>query len=184
MKKKLSILLIFFVFMAGCELNIAPSDFLLKALNSQSNSGYYRDKSHKLIKKLTRNVGEYEINKVAVIDFVNEESRVPILGEYLSSRIVEDITQYKVFRVAQKGEIDEALDQLDVAPSLYYTRDVTQKVGELLKVEAIISGKITDLGTNLDVQLVLIDIVTGEVMASTSEPLNRTRFAVEMLRNF
>ena len=184
MKTQLSIFLIIVIFMAGCELHIAPSDFLSKALKTQSDSGYYRDKAHKLIKNLTKNVTEYEINKVAVIDLVDEDGRVPILGEYLSSRIVEDITQRKVFRVAQKGEIEEALSQLEVAPSLYYTRDVTQKMGEILNAEAIINGKITDLGTNLDIQLVLIDIVTGEVIASASEPLNRTKFAVEMLRHF
>ena len=58
------------------------------------------------------------------------------------------------------------------------------KMGEILNAEAVITGKITDLGTNLDIQLVLIDIVTGEVIASASEPLNRTKFAVEMLRHF
>lgn len=184
MKKQLSILFIILMFMAGCELHIAPSDLLSKALKIQSDSGYYRDKARKLISNLSKNVTEYQINKIAVIDLVDEDGRVPILGEYLSSRIVENITQRKVFRVAQKGEIEEAFNQLDASPSLYYTREVTQKIGEILRAEAIISGKITDLGTNLDIQLVLIDIATGEVIASVSEQINRTKFAVEMLRHF
>jgi hypothetical protein len=184
MKNKLSIFLIVVIFITGCELYIAPSDFLAKALKIQSDSGYYRDKARKLMSKLTQNVSEYEINKVAVIDLVDEDGRVPILGEYFSSRIVEDITHRKIFRVAQKGEIEEALSQLEVSPSLFYSREVTQKVGEILNAEAIINGKITDLGTNLDIQLVLVDIVTGEVIASASEDLNRTKFAVEMLRHF
>ena len=62
------------------------------------------------------------------------------------------------------------------------TKNELKNLGKALQSEAILTGKITDLGTNLDVHLSLTDVVTGEVIASATENLNRTKFAVEMLR--
>ena len=112
------------------------------------------------------------------------KGRVPILGEYLTARLVEDIAQRKLFRVAQKGEIHEVLQDLELKPALFYTKEKNQEIGKSLKAQAIMQGRLTDLGTNLDVRLTLIDVVTGEVIASATENLNRTKFAMEMLKHF
>tara|TARA_B100000686_G_C16795142_1_gene981710 strand:+ start:2312 stop:2713 length:402 start_codon:yes stop_codon:yes gene_type:complete len=129
-------------------------------------------------------VHEYEINKVAIIDLVDSQGKVPILGEYLASRLVENIAQRKMFRVAQKGEVHKALEALELKPALFYSKTENQEMGRTLNAQAIIQGKLTDLGTNLDVQLTMVDVVTGEVIASATETLNRTKFAVEMLRHY
>ncbi len=146
-----------------------------------TDSEYYKMKSQKLVNDLTRSVYQYEINRVAVIDMTDEEGRVPSLGEYLSDRVIEAITLRKIFRVAQKGEVREALHKLKLKPSFEYTRDQIQSLGEALNAQAIVTGKIRDLGASLDAHLALVDVNSGEVISSTSERLNRTRFAVEML---
>ncbi|MEC7641559.1 MAG: hypothetical protein VYC17_05325 [Nitrospinota bacterium] len=172
------------VFLSACEVYMAPSNFIKNVFKSESDSSYYRSRARILVKKLTGKVGEYEINKVAVIDLVDENGKVPVLGDYLAQRLVEEMIRNQVFRVAQKGEVKEVLGRLDLQPSLFYAKEETQRIGESLNAQAIVNGKITDLGTNLDVQLVMMDITTGEVIASATEPLNRTKFAVEMLRHF
>ena len=184
MKIKTLIALTVFIFLSSCEIYMAPSNFMRDVFKFKSDSGYYRSRARILVKKLTGKVDEYEINKVAVIDLVDENGKVPVLGDYLAQRLVEEMTRDQSFRVAQKGEVKEVLSQLDLQPSLFYAKEDTQKIGESLKAQAIVNGKITDLGTNLDVQLVMMDITTGEVIASATEPLNRTKFAVEMLRHF
>lgn len=184
MRIKIFFILTAFVFLSACEVYMAPSNLVKNVFKSESDSGYYQSRARILVKKLAGKVEEYEINKVAVMDLVDANGRVPILGSYFAQRLVEEITRDKSFRVAQKGEVQEVLDQLDLPPALFYAKEEIQRIGESLKVQALINGKITDLGTNLDVQLVMVDIATGEVIASATEPLNRTKFAVEMLRHF
>lgn len=184
MKIKLLLALIASVFLSACELYMAPSDFWGRMFKTQSDSGYYQNKARSLISKLSTKIEDYEINKVGVIDLVDEDGRVPILGDYMAARLVEEIAGRKAFRVAQKGEVHEALDKLDLRPALFYSKDEMKKIGGAIKAQALLNGKIVDLGTNLDVQLVLVDIVTGEVISSATEPLNRTKFAVEMLRHY
>lgn len=121
-RRKLLYFLMITFFISGCEVKMAPSHFWSKLFRTQTDSNYYKDKSSDLVKALTIDIEEYEINKVTVMDLVDEDNKPPILGEYLSSRIVEAITkkyffQDKVFRVAQKGEVNAVLEQLNLKPS-------------------------------------------------------------------
>jgi hypothetical protein len=85
--------------------------------------------------------------------------------------------------VAQKGEVKSVLDSLKLKPSFHYNKSELRNLGKALNSQAVITGRITDLGTNLDIHLTLTDVMSGEVIASTSESLTRTKFAVEMLRH-
>ena len=187
--QKLFCLLIVAVFLfSGCEIKLGPSQFWDKLFRTQTDSKYYMGKTEDLVQTLTEDVAEYEINKVTVFDLVDEENKTPILGEYISTRIVEVITKKyffrdKEFRVAQKGEVKSVLEQLKLKTSFHYDKNELRHLGKALNSQAVITGKITDLGTNLDVHLTLTDVMSGEVIASASEPLTRTKFAVEMLRH-
>ena len=187
--QKLFSLLIISFFISGCEVKLGPSQFWSKVFRTQTDSNYYKNKSEDLVNYLTENIEEYEINKVTVMDLVDENEESPILGEYLSSRVVEAITKKyyfradKIFRVAQKGEVNAVMKNLNLKPSYSYNREEIRNMGKALKSQALITGKITDLGTNIDVHLTLTDVMSGEVIASATEHLTRTKFAVEMLRH-
>ena len=187
--RKLFYLLIISIFISGCEVKLGPSQFWSKVFRTQTDSNYYKNKSEDLVNYLTENIEEYEINKVTVMDLVDENEESPILGEYLSSRVVEAITKKyyfradKIFRVAQKGEVNAVMKNLNLKPSYSYNREEIRNMGKALKSQALITGKITDLGTNIDVHLTLTDVMSGEVIASATEHLTRTKFAVEMLRH-
>jgi TolB-like protein len=186
MRKFLYLLIVTF-FISGCEVKMAPSHFWTKLFRTQTDSNYYKEKSEDLVQSLTNNIAEYEINKVTVMDLVDEENLTPILGEYFASRVVEAITKKyffkdKIFRVAQKGEVNAIMAQLNLKPSYLYNKEEIRQMGKALNSQAIITGRITDLGTNIDVHLTLTDVMSGEVIASATEHLTRTKFAVEMLR--
>lgn len=187
--QKLFYILIISFFISGCEVKLGPSQLWSKVFRTQTDSNYYKNKSEDIVNSLTQNVEEYEINKVTVMDLVDENDESPILGEYLSSRVVEAITKKyyfrpdKIFRVAQKGEVNAVMKSLNLKPSYSYNREEIRNMGKALKSQALITGKITDLGTNIDVHLTMTDVMSGEVIASATEHLTRTKFAVEMLRH-
>lgn len=172
------------LFMAGCEVKLGPSNFWDKWFKPETDTEYYQDKSDDLVETITHDVEEYEINKVVVLDLVDDKNKVPILGQYMSNRVVESMTRNKTFRVAQRGEVEDMLDQLDLKPSFKYTSDEIQRLGKAMNAQALVMGKLLDIGANIDVHIALVDIASGEVIASASEKLQRTRSAVELLRHY
>ena len=180
---KIFTLLTALLLVTACEVRMAPSDYWSRLFKTETDTKYYKKKAERLVKELSKDVAEYDINRVTVVDLVNDEGKAPILGEYLSDRVIEAITRKKLFRVTQKGDVKDALARLNLQPSDHYARDDLMSLGKALNSQALVTGKLIDLGTNLDVHLTMVDIVTGEVISSASEHLTRTRFAVEMLRH-
>ena len=179
--------ILFIILLSACELRMAPTEYWSKLFRTQTDSSYYQGKSENLATQIAKDIEEYEINQITVMDFVDEGSRTSILGEYLSSRVVEALTdrslfEDRIFHVTQKGEVNEILQQLNLQHNYLYAKNDLEALGKSLNSEAILTGKITDLGTNIDMHLTLTDIVTGEVISSATQHLTRTKFAVEMLR--
>lgn len=177
-------LLLAFTLLAGCEIKFDPGQTWDKWFKPETDTEYYEEKSDVLVEFITRDVEEYEINKVVVLDLVDDKDKVPILGQYMSNRVVESLTRRKTFRVAQRGEVAQTLDQLDLKPSFKYTSDDIQRLGKAMNAQALVMGKLLDIGANIDVHIALVDIASGEVIASASEQLHRTRSAVELLRHY
>ncbi|MBW2410991.1 MAG: hypothetical protein JRF72_14420 [Deltaproteobacteria bacterium] len=177
-------LLAMLVVLAGCELKFDPSHTWDKWFKPETDTEYYQDKSDDLVATITRDVEEYEINKVVVLDLVDDKDKVPILGQYMSNRVVESLTRNRTFRVAQRGEVVDTLNQLDLKHSFKYTSDEIHRLGKAMNAQALVMGKLLDIGANIDVHVALVDIASGEVIASASEQLIRTRSAVELLRHY
>jgi TolB-like protein len=172
------------IFLSGCEIKFDPSHTWDKWFKPETDTEYYQEKSDNLVGTITRDVEEYEINKIVVLDLVDDKDKVPILGQYMSNRVVESMTRNKTFRVAQRGEVAETLNQLDLKPSFKFTSDEIQRLGKAMNAQALVMGKLLDIGANIDVHIALVDIASGEVIASASEQLIRTRSAVELLRHY
>lgn len=185
--KKLFLLGLSIVLLSGCEISLYPPRFLNDILTTKTNSGYYERKVRGLVDQLVRQMKSKRnskiTNKVAVMDLADRNGQISLLGRYLSMKIVHNISINKHFKLAQRGDLVNALDRLD-GDFDSFDLSLTRELGNVLKIEAIITGKIIDLGTNLDVNLSSIDVKTGEVIASASGVLARTNFALEMLKKY
>ena len=180
----LALLLGTVVLLAGCEFKFDPGPTWDKWWKPDTDTEYFQEKSDDLVRTITLGVEEYEINKVVVLDLVDSKDKVPILGQYMSNRVVESLTRNKTFRVAQRGEVAQTLERLDLKPSFKYTSDDIQRLGKAMNAQALVMGKLLDIGANIDVHVALVDIASGEVIASASEQLHRTRSTVELLRHY
>ena len=92
------------ILLSACEVRMSP--YLSKLLRTQTDSSYYQSKSEVLTNQIAKDIEEYEIDRIAIMDFVDEEKQVSILGEYISSRVIEAFTgrslfQDRTFRVTQ-----------------------------------------------------------------------------------
>ena len=82
--KNLFHLLILLLLVTACEVKMAPSDNWSTWFRTQSDSNYYRGKAEKLVKQLSRDTFEYEINRVAVCSTRSDTTRYRACDETLS----------------------------------------------------------------------------------------------------
>lgn len=170
--------LLFLLF--GCEFSLKPPSKFKEFFKTEADSRYYNRKCRNLLDQLTQNMGEYGIRRIAVIDFVNYEGKVTELGRFLASNLMVQIPKESTLVLVQRGQVEKALQELGVPPMEGYDLAITTKLGRELGVDAIVLGKMVDLGTNIDVNLKMTDVNTGDVVATASESLARTKYAAEM----
>lgn len=169
-----------FFLLAGCEFSLKPPTQFKEFFKTEADSRYYNRKCGNLLEQLNQKLGEYGIRRIAVMDFVDYEGKVSELGRFLSSNLMVQIPKESALIVVQRGQVEKALQELGIPPKEGYELDAMNKLGKKLAVDGIVVGKLVDLGTNIDVNLKMIDVNTGDVIATASESLARTRYAVEM----
>ena len=145
---KILCLILSLILLSACEIRMAP--YWSKLFRTQTDSSYYQGKAESLTRQVAKDIQEYEIDRITIMDFVDEENRVSILGEYLSSRVIEAFTERslfhdRTFRVTQKGEVNAILQQLKLRHKYLYAKSNLQTLGKSLDSKAILTGKITDL---------------------------------------
>ncbi len=185
--KKIVILWLSVLLLSGCGIFPLPSEILNKAFTPENNTRYYEKKAYHLVKQLIRQMDEENsnlaINRIAVMDLVDHTGRVPELGRYISLKIANEISKNKYFKLTPRGDLLGTMNRLRTGSNNFEVSTLNE-LGDALKIEAIIVGKIIDLGTNLDVNVNSVDIKTGEIIASASTSIARSDFATEMLRKY
>jgi len=168
------------VLLGSCEFSLKPPSIVKDYFKTEADTRYYNRKSLNLLEQLTTNIDMYEVRKIAVIDMVGFEGKVSELGRFLSSNLTAQIPRETQLVVVQRGQVEDALQGLDTIPKESYNLEITNKLGKKMGVDALVVGKIMDLGTNIDVNLKMVDVHTGDVISTASESLARTRYAIEM----
>ena len=186
MKKILILGLIVFL-LSGCGFVTSSTKVVSKIFTVKTNSRYYERKTGSLVDQLVDQMKtddlNSEIHKVAIMDLANHNGRISVLGRFISLKIMHQFSKKKYFKLVQRGDLLRVVERLNISQDIFDISS-SKKLGNALHVEAIISGRIIDLGTNLEVSLNSINIRTGEIIASASESFSRSNFAVQMLRKF
>lgn len=178
------LLMLIFTLCLGCQVRLEPGAlYWAEPARGHNESQYYREKARDLVHQLANTIGQSGVQEVVVLDAVNDAGQVSALGEYFSGRVVEAITQAGLFRVVKRGEVERVLETLRLAPALSDNREELGSLGCAFEAEALLTGRITDLGTGLDVRLTLTDVENGDLIAAATEHLKRSRFALEMYRH-
>ena len=157
-----------------------------------TDAKYYEGKINELTEQLLKSIpkekieanGAKLINKIAIMDFVNSNGRVSALGKYLGSKLSETIIEKNYFKVAQRGEVLDALKNNNIVFTGVMNNETIKKLGERLKVDAVFFGEIVDLGTNIDVNIKFILVKDGEMLSAASIDIERTKSAVNLMETY
>src|SRR3989338_75498 len=154
-----------------------------------TDAKYYEGKIDILTEQLLKSIPKEKIEaneaklikKVAIMDFVNSNGRVSALGKYLGSKLSETIIEKNYFKVAQRGEVLDALKNNNIVFTGVMNNETIKKLGERLKVDAVFFGEIVDLGTDIDVNIKFILVKDGEMLSAASIDIERTKSAVNLM---
>ncbi len=110
---------------------------------------------------------------VAVADFVTEQGKITQLGRVVTDKMISVLVKSGKFSVLERDLIDRVVDEQKFQLSPFADENSAAEFGKILGAEAIITGKLSDLGSAYYLSTRVIDVTTGSLLTSADAELDK-----------
>jgi curli biogenesis system outer membrane secretion channel CsgG len=128
-----------------------------------------------LAKQIISRLDAQKTRKIAVIEFTGLEGNVPSLGKYLAEELTTRLFLTGRFRIIERQLMKNMMEEQKLSASGLIDAKTASKFGQILGVDALMTGTIADLNTSVKINARLIAVETGSVfaVASVKVPINK-----------
>ncbi|HDR05402.1 MAG TPA: hypothetical protein ENN84_09200 [Candidatus Marinimicrobia bacterium] len=160
MKSYFFILLLFFsLIMAGCNSTSETAAPSSENLESQLQL---------LADQIIKTFQESSKNKLAVSAFTDIEGNVSPLGKFLAEELTTRLFRTGKFDLVERSLLQKVMEEHQLNLSGILDENSAVQLGNILGVQAIAVGTISDLGSSIKVNARLLSAETGKVMSVAS----------------
>jgi TolB-like protein len=114
-----------------------------------------------LAAKITGNMAEKEVIRVAIMQFPDLKNNFTDLGAYISEELLTRFSNFKKFEIIERQRLDQVVKEHKFNTSGLVDPNTVVDLGKILGVQAIITGSISDLGDCVKINSRFIVIETG-----------------------
>lgn len=135
--------------------------------------------------QLSAALGSGKVKKLAIVEFPDLNGYQSALGQFIAEEL---ITQLSIganagqFDVVERRQLARVLQEQELTDSSLFDAQSISKIGKILGIEAIITGSIADLGTDVKVNARAISVETAKVFAAASTKIPKTDTVLQLMR--
>lgn len=136
----------------------------------------------KLTNQMVEDIESQNKTTLAVIEFSNLNGTVSGFGRFLAEKLISQLFETRRFKIIERNLLNRVIDEYKLSQSGVTSPEMAEKLGQLLGVEAIITGTVTDMGGGFDVNARIIDTSTGGLMAASSVIVAKDDLVMRLLQ--
>jgi TolB-like protein len=110
---------------------------------------------------------------LAIIDFVTLDGQPTMLGKYIQEELTIRIFRSGKISIVERSLLDKVMEEWNLGATGYINEETAAKIGQVLGVETIAIGSLTDLGTTVKVNARIINVETGTLLSVASISLTK-----------
>ena len=156
-KKKLYSLIIMVAFL--CFISVPPSS-IFAASNLEEGI-------KELAQQISNNMLKTGKKKIAVVEFSDLDGMITAFGQHLAEELITELFLISPgqFEVVERRQLMKVLSEQRLTMSGLLDAKAMESVGKILGIEAIVTGSMTDLESNIKINARMIGIETARVFA-------------------
>jgi len=131
--------------------------------------------------QLAKSVPEGRVFRVAVTDFPDLQGVTSDLGRYIAERLTTRLSQAPKFRVIERRRLSLVLGELKFSMSDLVDPSKAKRLGQMLGVEGLVVGSISDLGNQVEVDARIIEIETSNILPGVSASISKDQVVGQLL---
>lgn len=124
-----------------------------------------------LSRQITSKATAKQKSTIAVVEFADLEGRITNFGRFLAEELITRLHETEKFKVIERQLLNKVINEQKLTLTGMVDPSSAKKLGNILGVDAIVSGSITDLGKTLRVNARMISTETGEIFAVASSEI-------------
>lgn len=121
--------------------------------------------------------------RIAVMDFNDLDGNTSVFGKYLAETLITDLFDSGKFQVVERRLLVKVLEENRLKSTGLLDPSTVKRLGQVLGVDAIVSGTITDLANHVAVNARLVATDTAAVFASASEEIEKDEDVISILHS-
>lgn len=119
--------------------------------------------------------------RVAVADFPDLQNVTSDLGRYIANRLTTRLIQSPKFFVVERRRLGQVLEELKFSMSDLVDPAKAKQLGQMVGVEAIIIGTVSDLGNQVDIDARVIEIDTSRMLLSATVTIGKDQVVAQLM---
>lgn len=160
----------------------AASNDSIIVVPSQSSHNNLEIQIDNLCLQISTAISDNNKTTVAVIGFSDLEGNVTHLGKYLSEEVTTKLFQAKKFKVMERQLLNKIIKEQKLEVTGIIVDSSAIKLGNLLGVNVIVTGTVTDLTNTVKIHARLIGVETGEIFGTASTEIQKDESIQKLLR--
>jgi len=134
-------------------------------------------------KEISKSMINKKKTKLAIIEFSDLRDNVNDLGRYLAEKLISELFKLNSdgFSIIERRQLAKVLREQKLSSSGLIDGKAMKKVGNLLGVDAIVTGSVTDLGNVVEINARVISVETGDVIGSASTQIPKVGNVANLL---
>ncbi len=170
-RSKFIILFGIVVFFASCQSGFAASKTFDHGID------YLAD-------RITSDMGQRNIQYIAVVDFTDLNGRISELGIFVSEELLTRLHDNQMLKIVERRLLDKVLEEHQLGLAGLLDEGSVKKLGKILGVDAVCAGTITDLRATFKINARMIAVETGQIFAVASAEVDKNDALRILMRKY
>lgn len=139
---------------------------------------------NRLTNQLIKSLSEEKKSKIAIMEFPDLHGNTSELGKFIPEELTTRLFLTRRFDVVERSLLNKVLEEQNLGMTGLVDVSSAARVGQMLGVEAIVTGTITDLGHAIRINARVIATETAGVFAVSSVSIEKDEHIVAMMQRF
>jgi TolB-like protein len=163
-----------------CALAFISSGLLILSIHTASAQDL-RSGVEQLAEQIIQAAPQDKEIRVAVIDFPDLLNVISDLGRYIANRLTTRLAQSQKFHVVERQRLGQLLSELKFSMSDLVDPEKAKQLGQIVGVEAIVVGTVSDLGNQVDLDARVIEIDTSRMLVSVATTISKDQVVTQLV---
>lgn len=126
-----------------------------------------------------------QVKNLAVVEFPDLNGYQSTLGQFIAEELITQLStggKPRQFDIVERRQLVRVLREQELTDSSLFDAETIARLGKILGIDALVTGSIADLGTEVKINARAVSVETAKVFAAASTKVSKSETVKQLMR--